>query len=139
MLTYKEWLSESKYTRRELELLDWDELTTMAYGVKTGDIISLNPNEIKIKYKEDLENPKAIYNCEIKKNGLCGMDWVKSVSFEEPIKVSLGIDGKSTKEDWYLEDGHHRLFAAKKLKMKSINCEVEQVNLKAIEKLLKEQ
>jgi hypothetical protein len=138
MKTFKQYFIES-YNRRELEMKDWDELTQMAYGVKNGDIIKLDPNKIKIKYKDDLENPIAIFNCEIKKNGKCGMDWVRSVSFDEPVKVSLGLDGKSTKEDWYLEDGHHRLFAAKKLRMPTINAEVEQINLKAIEKLLGQQ
>ena len=135
---FKTILSEEKYTRRELEQKDWDELCQMAYGVKTGDIIKLKPSQIKIKYKDDLVNPVAIYNGEIKKNGKTGMDWVRSVSFDEPVKVSLGLNGKSTKEDYYLEDGHHRLFAAKKLKKPYIEAEVEQINLKAIEKLLKE-
>jgi hypothetical protein len=135
ILSFKQFLNEA-YTREELYKFDWDELCKMAYGVKNGDIIELDPNKIKIKYKDDLENPIAIFNGEIKKNGKSGMDWVRSVSFDEPLQVSLGLDGKSTKEDWYLEDGHHRLFAAKKLKMSKVKCEVEQINLKAVEKLL---
>ncbi len=135
MISFKQFIIK-EYTRRELEQKSWDELCKMAYGVSRGDIIKLKPSEIKIKYKDDLVNPKAIFDCEIKKNGKCGMNWVKSVSFNEPIKVSLGINGKSTKEEWYLEDGHHRLFAAKKLNKPYIEAEVEQINLKAIEKLL---
>lgn len=116
------------YTREELLHLDWDDLTMMAYGVKDGDIIQLDPKKIKIKYP-DMDNPQDLFN-------KYGMKWVRSVKFDEPVKVSLGLDGTSRKEDWYLEDGHHRVFAARKLKMPYINAEVERINLKAVEKLL---
>lgn len=121
-------LKESQYTRDELLELDWDELCQMAYGVKTGDIIKLDPRKIKIKYT-DMENPQHLFD-------KYGMAWVRSVKFDEPVQVSLGLDGLHTKEDWYLEDGHHRVFAARKLKMPYINAEVERINLKAVEKLL---
>lgn len=117
-----------QYTREELIQLDWDELCMMAYGVKNDDIIQLDPKKIKIKYT-DMENPQHLFDT-------YGMKWVRSVKFDEPVQVSLGIDGKSTKEDWYLEDGHHRVFAARKLKMPYINAQVERINLKAVEKLL---
>ena len=131
MISFKQFLSEGKYTRAELEQIDWDELCRMAYGVAPDDIIQLDPKKIKIKYRDDLANPQYKFE-----QG--GMKWVRSVSFKEPVQVSLGIDGKSTKEDYYLEDGHHRLFAAKKLKLPYITAQVETINLKAIEKLLKE-
>ena len=105
--------------------------------MKTDDIIKLKPSDIKIRYKDDLINPIAIFNCEIKKNGLCGIDWVRSVDLDEPVLVSLGKDGKSVTEDYYLQDGHHRLFCAKKLKKPYILAQIERVNLKAIEKILK--
>ena len=123
-------LLSSKYTRQELEQMDWDDLTKLAYGVKSGDIIYLNPEDIKLKYPGDMVNPEYKFE-----KG--GMAWVKSVSFSEPISVSLGDERFPSKEDWYLEDGHHRLFAAKKLKMKKIKAEVKDVNLHAIDKLLK--
>lgn len=121
-------LKESQYTRDELLELDWDELCQMAYGVKNGDIIQLDPRKIKIKYT-DMENPQDLFN-------KYGMAWVRTVKFDEPVQVSLGLDGNHTKEDWYLEDGHHRVFAARKLKMPTITAEVERINLKAVEKLL---
>jgi hypothetical protein len=121
-------LKESQYTRDELLELDWDELCELAYGVKTGDIIQLDPRKIKIKYT-DMENPQDLFN-------KYGMAWVRTVKFDEPVQVSLGFDGNHTKEDWYLEDGHHRVFAARKLKMPTITAEVERINLKAVEKLL---
>lgn len=124
-------LETQKYTRRELEQKDWDELCQMAYGAKTGDIIELRPSQIKILYRDDLENPKRLFQEQ-------GMKWVRSVKFDEPIDVVLGKDGKTDKEDWYLSDGHHRLFAALKLHKPTIKAKVEAINLKAIEKLLKE-
>ena len=121
-------LKESQYTRDELLELDWDELCQMAYGVKDGDIIQLDPRKIKIKYS-DMENPQHLFD-------KYGMAWVRTVKFDEPVQVSLGLDGNHTKEDWYLEDGHHRVFAARKLKLPTITAEVERINLKAVEKLL---
>ena len=129
-------LKPNSYTRRELEEMDWSELCMIAYGVKDDDLIKLKLSDIKIRYKDDLVNPIAIFNCEIKKNGKCGMDWVRSVDLDEPVMVSLGKDGKATKEDYYLENGHHRLFCAKKLKKPFILAQIESVNLKAIEKIL---
>lgn len=120
--------ASSKYTREQLLELDWDKLCEMAYGVKDGDIIQLDPKKIKLKHP-DTENAQHKFD-------LYGMKWVRSVKFDEPIKVSLGLEGKNNKEDWYLEDGHHRLFAARKLKMPYITAEVENINLKAVEKLL---
>lgn len=120
--------ASSKYTREQLLELDWDKLCEMAYGVKAGDIIQLDPKKIKLKHP-DTENAQHKFD-------LYGMKWVRSVKFDEPIKVSLGLEGKNNKEDWYLEDGHHRLFAARKLKMPYITAEVESINLKAVEKLL---
>lgn len=119
--------TKPKYTREQLFELDWDELCQMAYGVKAGDIIQLDPKKIKLKHP-DTENAQYKFD-------LYGMKWVRSVKFDEPIKVSLGLEGNN-KEDWYLEDGHHRLFAARKLKMPYITAEVESINLNAVEKLL---
>jgi hypothetical protein len=124
----------SKYTREQLDHIDWDDLCKMAYGVKDGDIIQLDPKKIKIKHP-DMENPEYRFQ-------KYGMKWVRSVNFDEPIKVSLGLrapielEDENTKADWYLEDGHHRLFAALKLKMPYITAEVETINLRAVEKLL---
>jgi len=125
-------LKNTNYTYDDLVELDWEDLCMMAYGVKNDEIIELKPSEIKIKYKGDLVNPKYKFE-----KG--GMAWCRSVSFDEPLHVSLGLDGKDTNEIWYLEDGHHRLFCAKKLKMPYVKCFVEVINLKAINKILKMQ
>lgn len=80
-----------------------DELDVMAYGCNGGDICSFKPSELRIKWKDDLVNPQYKYE-----QG--GMDWVRSVIFDEPVEVSVNEDGV-----FELEDGHHRWFAATKL------------------------
>lgn len=100
------------FSQRELEAMDIDILDMMAFGCKGGEILELDPKEIHIKYPGDLDNP-------IEKFRLGGMAWVRSVSFEEPVEVSIGDDGKKS-----LEDGHHRRFCAIKLGRK-IKAEIE--------------
>lgn len=102
----KQWVKEFniEYDLREkLEQMDVDDLDRMAYGHVSGDIIKLSPDQIKIIWPGDLENPEYKF-----KQG--GMNWVNSVDFSEPIEVSINQDG-----EYQLEDGHHRWFAAKKL------------------------
>lgn len=91
------------YTQRELEEMDVDVLDVMAYGCKGGDICSFKPSELKIKWKDDLVNPQYKFE-------QSGMDWVRSVCFDEPVEVSVDDNGVFS-----LEDGHHRWFAASKL------------------------
>ena len=91
------------YTQRELEEMDVDELDLMAYGCKGGDICSFKPRELKIKWKDELINPEYKFE-------QSGMDWVRSVCFDEPVEVSVDDHGVFS-----LEDGHHRWFAASKL------------------------
>lgn len=91
------------YTQRELEDMDVDELDVIAYGCKGGEIRSFKPSVLKIKWAMDLDNPKYKFE-----QG--GMDWVRSVTFDEPVEVSVDDHGVFS-----LEDGHHRWFAATKL------------------------
>jgi hypothetical protein len=100
------------FTRQELEGMDIDDLDMLAFGCKTGDVLELDPAAIVIKYPCDLENP-------IERFRRGGMGWVRSVSFDEPIEVSVGEDGRK-----YLEYGHHRRFAAIKLG-RSLMAEIE--------------
>jgi hypothetical protein len=100
------------YTRDELERMDIDQLDRMAFGVASGDVVVLSPNQIKIKYPDDLENPAYRYGKE-------GMHWVLSVDFSEPVDVSINDRG-----EYELEDGHHRWFAARKLG-KKLHARVE--------------
>ena len=117
---------EHTYTRDELERMHIDDLDRMAYGHATGDTVKLHPNNIKIKYHDDLENPKD-------KFAKGGIKWVKSVDQSEPVKVSIDQQGK-----FNLEDGHHRWFAAKKLNQ-HLNANIEKVTGKPIETILQRQ
>lgn len=113
------------WTRQKLEAMDIDDLDWMAYGYIGNQIIDLDPSQITIKWHEDLKNPQHKFR-------LGGMNWVKSVSFDEPVKVSIAQDGTI-----HLEDGHHRYFAATKLG-RNIKAVVE-IKGKPIERILKMQ
>jgi hypothetical protein len=92
--------------------MDIDILDMMAFGCKSGEVVELDPKDILIKYPGDLDNP-------IEKFRVGGMKWVRSVSLEEPVEVSIGDDGNK-----YLEDGHHRRFSAIK-QGKKLKAEIE--------------
>lgn len=116
---------DQKFSRDQLERMDIDRLDRAAFGYASGDIVEIDPAKIKIKYPGDLENPEVRFAKE-------GMDWVNSVSFDEPVEVSIDNEG-----EFSLEDGHHRLFAAQKLG-RALRARVE-VKGKPIEMLLRKQ
>lgn len=111
--------------RELLERIDINDLDWMAYGYIGNQIVELDPSQITIKWHEDLKNPEHKFK-------LGGMEWVKSVCFDEPVKVSIAQDGTI-----HLEDGHHRYFAATKLERK-LNAVVE-IKGKPIERILEMQ
>lgn len=84
-----------------IEILD-----RLAFGFSSEDIKELMPGELKIKWKDDLENVKW----EISKSGKSPILWAKEISLKNPIDVSFK-HGK-----FWIEDGHHRYMAAKILK-----------------------
>ena len=114
-----------RYTRSELELMDIDDLDRMAFGVVGGQQIDLSPADIHIRYHCDLENPQALFDAQ-------GMAWAQSVDLSESIEVSVDDRG-----DFYLEDGHHRWFAAGKTgrRLKATT----EIKGKPIEKILADQ
>lgn len=116
---------ESKKTRDELERMNIDDLDQMAFGHKDGDHVSLHPSKIKIVHHGDLINPQHKFRQH-------GMKWVKSVSFDEPVEVSVHDRGV-----YHLEDGHHRYFAAKKLN-RPLNARLT-IKGKPINRILKDQ
>ncbi len=61
------------------------------------------PDKLSVKWHDDLDNVKYY----IKKKGLTDAEYAKRVDLSEPIDVSF--DGKK----FYIEDGHHRYYAAK--------------------------
>ena len=97
-------------------------LDRLAFGFSSDDIKTLNPKQLKIKWKDDLENVKFELNNLAKKSGeslLSTMkSWANNVDLTTPIDVSYEKNG------FYIEDGHHRYFAAKLLG-KSLNVNLE--------------
>jgi len=82
--------------------LPTDILDMAAFGFTEHRIKTLQPKQLKIKWKIDWENVKH----EQERSGLSKLDYAKKISLEEPIDVSF------EKGKFFVEDGHHRLFAA---------------------------
>lgn len=98
-----------------------ETLDRLAYGFSSEDIKTINPNDLKVKWKDDLENVKY----EIKKSGLTPKQWASKINLSEPIEVSYWGDNKH-KIGFYIEDGHHRYMAAKILnKTLNVNLEIK--------------
>ena len=45
-------------TQQALERLDIDTLDKAAFGYKSGDQVTVSPNDVHIQYPGDLENPQ---------------------------------------------------------------------------------
>ena len=114
-----------EHTQQSLERLPIETLDKMAFWVNDGDLVQLHPSQINIQYHGDLENPQD-------KFAKGGMAWANSVDLREPVDVSMKTNGK-----YYLEDGHHRWFAAKK-RGQFLSAKVE-VKGKPIEAILRKQ
>lgn len=96
-----------------------DLLDRLAFGFADTDIVTLNPDQINIKWKDDLDNVKW----EIRNSGLTPKKWAESINLSEPIDVAYETNKKGVNL-FYLEDGHHRYTAAKILK-KPLNVSLE--------------
>jgi len=100
----------SKYTTADQFLraggLDTNTLDKMAFGFSEDEIKTLEPNQLNIKWKDDWNNVKE----EVQNSGLSKTAWAKKINLSEPIEVSY------KKGKFWVEDGHHRTFAAKVLK-----------------------
>ena len=94
-----------------------ETLDRAAFGFTDEDIKTLMPKQLNIKWKDDLEN--VIWEQE--KSGLSKQDWAKKIKLTEPIDVSYEND------KFWIEDGHHRYWAAKILKLPlNVNLEIKQ-------------
>ena len=94
-----------------------ESLDRAAFGFADKDIKKLDPKDLNIKWNGDFENVKS----EVEDSGLSDEEWSKKINLEKPIDVSYK-NGK-----FYIEDGHHRYFAAKTLgKRLNVNLKIEE-------------
>ena len=95
-----------------------DELDRSAYGFCAKDIKTLLPNQLHIKWKADYENVVHEQEYWCVKNNLSKIEWAKKINISKPVDVVY------EKNKFYLDDGHHRYYAAKILR-KSLNVNLE--------------
>jgi hypothetical protein len=94
-----------------------EALDRAAFGFSSEDIKTLKPNQLNIKWKDDYEN--VIY--EQNKSGLSKIDWANKINLNEPIDVIF------EKNKFFIDDGHHRFYAAKILnKPLNVNLIIKQ-------------
>lgn len=100
-----------------------DTLDRAAFGFADSDITELMPNQLNIKWKDDMLNPPQ----KQKHSGLSKIQWAKSVDFSEPIDVSY------SKGKFWIEDGHHRYYAANILNQPlKVNLEINEQPLRVL-------
>jgi hypothetical protein len=100
-----------------------EALDRQAFGFSDSDIKTLMPEQLHIKWKDDYEN--VLW--EVNKSGLTKQAWARKVDLSQPIDVSY------EKNKFYIEDGHHRYYAAKVLKKPlNVNLSIEMNPIKAI-------
>jgi hypothetical protein len=99
-----------------------DLLDKAAFGFD-DTLNKIAPKHLTVKWKDDMEN--VIH--EIQRTGLSDYTWAKKFNLTEPIDVSF--DGKK----FYVEDGHHRYYAAKILNVPlNINLEIRANPIKVL-------
>jgi hypothetical protein len=93
-----------------------DLLDNAAFGFNNDNLKQIMLNKLSIKWHDDLKN--VLF--EIKKSGLNPKEWASKINLNEPIDVSY------EKNKFFIEDGHHRYYAAKILnKPLNINLEIK--------------
>ncbi len=100
-----------------------ETLDRAAWGFTDEDITTLMPSQLHIKWKEDWKNVRW----EQQQSGLSPIAWSKRIDLSEPIDVVYEND------KFFIDDGHHRFFAAKVLK-KPLNVSLT-IKQNPIEKL----
>lgn len=95
-------------------------LDRAAFGFCEEDIKTLMPKQLSIKWSEDLKGAKFEQQ-EYERRGMSKERWAAKIKLTEPIDVSYEND------KFWLEDGHHRYWAAKILKLPlNVNLEIKQ-------------
>lgn len=82
-----------------------ETLDRAAFGFAEEDIKELDPSQLRVKWKDDLDQVKS----EIDKAG-SPRNYAEKVNLETPIDVVF------EKGKFFVDDGHHRYMAAKILK-----------------------
>ena len=80
-----------------------EALGRAAFGFTSEDVKALMPKQLNIKWKEDLENVRF----EQEKSGLSKIAWANKIDLSEPVEVAF------EKNKFFIEDGHHRYYAAR--------------------------
>jgi hypothetical protein len=88
--------------------LPTDMFDKLAFGFNEN-LNTINPNKLKIKWHTDLEQVEY----EIKQSRLTPEKYSLGIDITEPIDVSYETNEYGT--GFFIEDGHHRYFAAKTL------------------------
>ena len=101
--------------------ISMETLDRAAHGFSESDIETLMPDQLNIRWVEDLDNVKW----EMRHKGLTPNEYATKVDLSEPIEVSYMEDLENgLKRGFYIEDGHHRYYAAKILN-KPLNVDLE--------------
>jgi hypothetical protein len=77
-------------------------LDRLAFGFSEEDMKTIDPKDLNIKWKDDMVNVKW----EQKQSGLSKKQWAEKINLSEPIDVIF------EKNKFYIDDGHHRSYAA---------------------------
>ena len=98
-------------------------LDMAAFGFNEESIKTLMPSQLKIRWKDDLDNVKY----EIRQQKINLKDWAKKINLNEPIDVDYWKnEDEGFEEGFYIQDGHHRYYAAKILnKPLNVNLEIK--------------
>lgn len=97
--------------------LSIEALDMAAFGFTEDTIKSISPKDLNIKWEVDYDN--VIW--EQQKSGKTKQQWASEINLSEPIDVSFS-EGK-----FWIEDGHHRYYAAKILKkLLNVNIEIKE-------------
>lgn len=111
-----------------------EALDRAAHGFSVDDIKTLLPNQLNIKWKDDYEN--VIYEVQrgAERNNIpfnkYKVIWSKRVNLTEPIEVAF------ERGKFYIEDGHHRYFAAKTLGLPlNVDLTIKMNPIKVLSKL----
>lgn len=105
--------------------LPTEALDRLAFGFSSDDVKTLIPKQLSIKWKDDLDGVKYEIELLQKKYPNKSLNevmrlWASGINLSEPIDVSY------EKNKFFIEDGHHRYYAAKILnKVLNVNLEIK--------------